>query len=54
MISDKEDGWNYDKDGNAYTSGVRYKKIAANLITEADKTYASKDGTYKTVQVGDF
>ena len=50
----EKDGWNYDKDGNAYTSGVRYKKIAANLIKEADKTYASKDGTYKTVKVGDF
>lgn len=48
------DGWNYDAEGNAYVSGVRYKKIAANLITEADKSYASKDGNYVTTKVGDF
>lgn len=48
------DGWNYDKDGNAYVSGVRYKRIAADLISDDDKTYASKDGTYKTVQVGEY
>ncbi len=46
------DGWVYDKDGNAYTSGVRYKKISGDVIKEADKNYASKDGTYKTVKVG--
>lgn len=48
------DGWNYDAEGNEYTTGVRYKKIAASVIKEADKTYASKDGKYKTTQVGDF
>lgn len=48
------DGWNYDKDGNAYVSGIRYKKIAASVIKEADKTYASKDGKYTTTKVGDF
>lgn len=49
-----QDGWNYDKDGNAYKEGIRYKKIAASVIKEADKTYASKDGKYTTTKVGDF
>ncbi len=48
------DGWVYDKDGNEYTTGVRYKQIPASDIKEADKTYASKDGAYKTTQVGDY
>ena len=48
------DGWNYDAEGKEYTSGIRYKKIAASVIKEADKTYASKDGKYKTTKVGDF
>lgn len=48
------DGWVYDKDGNTYTEGIRYKKIAASIITEADKTFASADGKYKTEKVGDF
>ena len=48
------DGWVYDAQGNAYTSGVRYKRIAASDIKEADKTYQSKSGTYKTTKVGDY
>ena len=47
-------GWTYDKDGNAYTTGVRYKKIAASEINENDKIYKSKDGAYVTTQVGDY
>lgn len=47
------DGWVYDKDGNEYTSGVRYKKIPASEIKEADTTYASKDGSLTTTKVGD-
>ncbi len=46
-------GWVYDKDGNAYTEGVRYKKIPADEISENDKIYKSKDGAYVTTQVGD-
>ena len=50
----EEDGWVYDKDGNAYSgSGVRYKKIPANEIDERDTTYQSKDGAYKTTKIGD-
>ena len=48
-------GWIYDAEGNAYTSGVRYKKIPGDVATENDKTYQSKDGAYKTTEVnGDY
>ena len=47
-------GWIYDKDGNPYTSGVRYKQIPADEISENDKVYQSKDGAYVTTKVGDF
>lgn len=47
-------GWVYDKDGNAYTEGVRYKQIPADEISENDKIYKSKDGAYTTTQVGDY
>ena len=46
-------GWVYNAEGGAYTEGVRYKKIPAAEIQEQDKTFQSKDGAYKTVQVGD-
>lgn len=46
-------GWVYDKDGNDYVEGVRYKKIPGALASENDKTYKSKDGAYVTTQVGD-
>lgn len=49
------DGWVYAADGSDYVEGVRYKKIPAEFISENDKTYASKDGAYKTVEVnGDY
>lgn len=48
-------GWIYDKDGNPYTEGVRYKKIAAADINDNDKAFVSKDQAYKTVEVnGDY
>ena len=48
-------GWVYDAEGNAYTSGVRYKKIPGDVVTENDKVFASKDGAYKTTEVnGDY
>jgi len=48
-------GWIYDAEGNEYKEGVRYKKIAAEDITENDKNYQSVDGAYKTVEVnGDY
>lgn len=47
-------GWVYDKDGNPYTEGVRYKQIPASEINENDKIYKSKDGAYVTTQVGDY
>lgn len=47
-------GWVYDKDGNAYTSGVRYKKLSAAEVNENDINYQSKDGAYKTTKVGDY
>ena len=50
----EEGGWVYDKDGNAYTDGVRYKQIPANEINDNDKKFQSKDGAYVTTQVGDY
>lgn len=47
------DGWVYNKDGEAYTEGVRYKKIPAEYADENDKTYKSIDGAYVTTKVGD-
>ena len=47
-------GWVYDKDGNAYAEGVRYKKLAAEQVTENDINFKSKDGVYTTTKVGDF
>lgn len=50
----EEGGWVYNADGSEYTgTGVRYKKIAAAEMQEADITFASKDGAYKTEKVGD-
>lgn len=48
-----EGGWVYDKDGNEYTEGVRYKKIPGDVATENDINYKSKDGAYVTTKVGD-
>ena len=45
--------WIYNKDGEAYTEGVRYKKIPAEYADENDKTYKSIDGAYVTTKVGD-
>lgn len=50
----EEGGWVYDKDGNEYTDGVRYKAIPADQISENDKNFQSKDGAYVTTQVGDY
>ncbi len=50
----EEGGWVYNADGSEYSgSGVRYKAIPDAEMQEADKTFQSKDGAYKTVQVGD-
>ena len=51
----EENGWIYDKDGNEYTDGVRYKMIPAEYA-EADEriiNYKSMDGEYTTTKVGD-
>ena len=49
----EEGGWFYDKDGNEYTEGVRYKKIPGDKATENDINFKSKDGAYVTTKVGD-
>ena len=49
----EEGGWIYNAEGGEYTDGVRYKKIPAAEMSDNDKTYQSKDGAYKTVQVGE-
>ena len=43
-------GWVYNAEGGAYTDGVRYKKIAAEDMLDADKTFQSKDGAYVVTQ----
>lgn len=46
-------GWIYNEKGEAYTEGVRYKKIPAQYASENDKIVQSIDGAYKSVQIGD-
>ncbi len=46
-------GWVYNAEGGEYTEGVRYKKIPASEMLDDDITFASVDGVYKTVQVGE-
>lgn len=49
------DGWIYNADGTPYSgTGIRYKKIAADQITENDIKYSSLDGSIKTVKIGDY
>ena len=50
----EENGWTYAADGSEYTEGVRYKRIPTSIISENDKNYQSVDGTYKTVEIGDY
>lgn len=51
----EEGGWVYNAEGGEYTSGVRYKKIPAAEMQEADKTFQSKDGAYVVTEVnGDY
>ena len=46
----EEGGWVYNAEGGEYTDGVRYKKISAAEMLEADKTFQSKDGAYVVTQ----
>lgn len=50
----EEGGWIYDKDGNPYVEGVRYKQIPADYATETDISYKSLDETLCTNRVGDY
>ncbi len=47
-------GWIYDKDGNPYTEGVRYKRIPAELLDPYEEDLASLDGTYRITKIGDY
>ncbi len=48
-------GWIYNDKGEAYTEGVRYKKIPAEYASDRDKNLKSVDGTYQTVEInGDY
>lgn len=50
----EQDGWIYNADGSAYSGkGVRYKKFAPANITEKDRNFAAKDGSYETVLAKD-
>ncbi|MBR6323259.1 MAG: hypothetical protein IKR59_10335, partial [Lachnospiraceae bacterium] len=40
-----EGGWIYNSKGGPYSTGIRYKKIPAELLDERNRTYASADGT---------
>lgn len=49
-----EDGWVYNADGSAYTTGVRYKKLtAAEAAINGNAEYQCGNTSYKTVKVGD-
>ncbi len=48
------DGWIYNADGSAYTSGVRYKKLtAAEAAINGNASYQCGTTDYKTVKIGD-
>ena len=48
-------GWIYNDKGEAYTEGVRYKKIPAEYASDRDKSFKSIDGAYQTVEInGDY
>ena len=50
----EEDGWVYNKDGSAYTTGIRYKKLtAAEAAVNGNDTYQCGATEYKTVKVGE-
>lgn len=50
----EEDGWVYNKDGSAYTTGIRYKKLtAAEAAVNDNATYQCGATEYKTVKVGE-
>ena len=50
----EEDGWVYNKDGGAYTTGIRYKKLtAAEAAVNDNATYQCGATEYKTVKVGE-
>lgn len=52
----QDDGWIYNKDGSAYSTGVRYKKLTAEEASAANIAYKSISNTdgveYKTEKVG--
>ena len=50
----EEGGWVYDKDGNDYVSGLRYKRIPAEIMDEFGEDFSSIDGEYKITRVGDY
>ena len=43
-------GWIYNSRGEAYTSGIRYKKIAKELLDERNRAYTSADGSAKAFE----
>ena len=52
----EEGGWVYNADGSDYDAskgGIRYKKLEGYELSYDNLAYASTDGVYKTVKVGD-
>ena len=47
----EEGGWVYNAEGGEYTEGVRYKKLSAADLSDANLNYTSQNGAYKTVEV---
>lgn len=48
-------GWIYNEKGEAYTEGVRYKKIPGEYASDRDKNLKSMDGALSTVEIdGDY
>ncbi len=46
-------GWIYDKNGNEYKSGIRYKKLTGYEKSVDNLKFKTVNGRYKTVKVGD-
>lgn len=50
----EEGGWIYNSKGGAYDSGIRYRKIPAELLDERNRTYAAQDGSVQCYEKDGF
>ena len=50
----EEGGWVYNAHGGPYVSGVRYKKIPAELLNGKNRAYTASDGSVQTYEKDGF